>query len=100
MSNGILPFSAGVAGVAFDGIDNAAFDLFYNADVVANAILRTCGAVRIVPVEEDDHAGRRLNLVSGPLISVLDGLVFSAFVAVVSEIRRIIKKNGGSGHEV
>lgn len=33
-------------------------------------------------------------------IYLMHGLVFSAFVAVGSEIRRMIKKNGGSGHEV
>ena len=47
--------TAGVAGVAFYGVDCAVFDLFDDADMVGNAVLTAF--VGEVPIEEDDITG-------------------------------------------
>mgnify|MGYP000329206483 CR=1 FL=1 len=52
MSHGILVLSAAIAGIALDGVDNAVFAFFHNADVIGFAVLRAGCAVRVVPVEE------------------------------------------------
>lgn len=65
--DGILVLAAGVAGVALNGVDDAVFAFFHDADVIGFAVLRAGCAVRVVPVEENDHAGRGVNRVSRPL---------------------------------
>lgn len=65
--HGILVLAAGVAGVALDGVDNAVFAFFHDADVIGFAVLRAGCAVRVVPVEENDHAGSGLNRIIRPL---------------------------------
>ena len=65
--DGILVLAAGVAGVALDGVDDAVLAFFHDADVIGFAVLRTGCAVRVVPVEENDHAGRGINRVIRPL---------------------------------
>ena len=59
--------AAGVAGVALDGVDDAIFAFFHNADVIGFAVLRAGCAVRVIPVKENDHAGRGINRVIRPL---------------------------------
>ena len=58
--DGVVPdgeavFADTVAGVAFDGVDAAVFDLFDDADVVGVAVLAAGGGFD--PVEEDDVSG-------------------------------------------
>lgn len=65
--HGILVLAADVAGVALDGVDNAVFAFFHDADVIGFAVLRTGCAVWILPVEENDHTGSGLNRVIRPL---------------------------------
>ena len=65
--HGILVLAAGVAGVALDGVDNAVFAFFYDADVIGFAVLRAGCAVRVIPVKENDHAGSGLNRIIRPL---------------------------------
>ena len=65
--HGILVLAAGVAGVALDGVDNAVFAFFHDADVIGFAILRAGCAVWVIPVKENDHAGSGLNRVICPL---------------------------------
>ena len=65
--DGILVLAAGVAGVALDGVDDAIFAFFHNADVIGFAVLRAGCAVRVIPVKENDHAGRGINRVIRPL---------------------------------
>ena len=65
--DGILVLAAGVSGVALDGVDDAVFAFFHNADVIGFAVLRTGCAVRVVPVEENDRTGSGLNRVIRPL---------------------------------
>ena len=50
--------AAGVAGVAFYGVDGVVFDFFDDTDVVGDAILTTF--VGVIPIEKDDiaRAGR------------------------------------------
>ena len=66
MANRVLIDSAAIAGVALDGINNAVFDFLDDADMIGLTVLRT-GAALVVPIEEDDHAGRRLHRVICPL---------------------------------
>jgi len=63
----VLIDAAAVAGVALDGVDDAIFAFFHNADVIGFAVLRAGCAVRVIPVKENDHAGRGINRVIRPL---------------------------------
>ena len=66
MPHGILVLSAAIAGIALDGIDNAVFAFLHDADMIGLTVLRA-GAAFVVPIEEDDHAGRGLHRVICPL---------------------------------
>ena len=66
IANWILIYPAAIAGVALDGVDNTAFDLLDDADMVGLTVLRA-GAALIIPIEEDNHAGRGLHGVIRPL---------------------------------
>lgn len=65
--HGILVLAAGVAGVALDGVDDAVFAFFHDADVIGFAVLRAGCAVWVIPVKENDHTGSGLNRVIRPL---------------------------------
>ena len=54
MSNGVLAFPAGIAGIAFHGIDDPALHLFHNAYMVRSSVL---AFVLIIPIEKDQVAG-------------------------------------------
>lgn len=62
----ILIDAAAVAGVALDGVDNAVFDFLDDTDMIGLTVLRA-GAALVVPIEEDNHAGRGLHRVICPL---------------------------------
>ena len=66
MANRVLIDAAAIAGVALDGVDNAVFDLLDDTDMIGLTVLRARAAL-IIPVEEDDHAGRGLHRVICPL---------------------------------
>lgn len=66
MANRVLIDAAAVAGVALDGVDNAVFDFLDDANMIGLAVLRARAAL-IIPIEEDDHAGRGLHDVIRPL---------------------------------
>ena len=66
MANRVLIDAAAVAGVALDGVDNSVFDLLDDTDMIGLTVLRARAAL-IIPVEEDDHAGRGLHRVICPL---------------------------------
>lgn len=66
MANRVLIDAAAVAGVALDGVDNAVFDFLDDTDMIGLAVL-WAGAALVVPIEEDDHAGRGLHGVIRPL---------------------------------
>lgn len=66
IANRVLIDAAAVAGVAFNGVDDAVFDLLDDADMIGLTVLRT-GAALVVPIEEDNHAGRGLHRVIRPL---------------------------------
>lgn len=69
----VLIDAAAVAGVALDGVDNAVFDLLDDTDMIGLAVLRT-GATLVVPIEEDNHAGRGLHGVIRPLSTLPEPL--------------------------
>ena len=66
MANRVLIDAAAIAGVALDGVDNAVFDLLDDTDMIGLTVL-WAGAALVVPIEEDNHAGRGLHGVIRPL---------------------------------
>lgn len=66
MPHGILVLSAAIAGIALDGVDNTVFAFLHDAEMIGLTILRA-GTAFVVPIEEDDHAGRGLHRVICPL---------------------------------
>ena len=66
IANRVLIDAAAIAGVALDGVDNAVFDLLDDTDMIGLTVLRA-GTALVVPVEEDNHAGRGLHSVICPL---------------------------------
>ena len=66
MTYAVLVYSAAIAGVALDGVDNAVFDLLDDTDMIGLTVLRARAAL-VVPIEEDNHAGRGLHGVIRPL---------------------------------
>ena len=74
LTHGILVLAAGVAGVALNGVDDAVFAFFHDADVIGFAVLRAGCAVRVIPVEENDHTGSGFNRVIRPLPAAAEPL--------------------------
>lgn len=66
IANRVLIDAAAIAGVTLDGIDDAVFDFLNDTDMVGLTVLRA-GTALVVPIEEDDHAGRGLHGVIRPL---------------------------------
>lgn len=66
MPNRVLIDAAAIAGVALDGVDNAVFDFLDDANMISLTVL-WAGAALVVPIEEDNHAGRGLHRVICPL---------------------------------
>lgn len=66
IANRVLIDAAAVAGVTLDGVDDAVFDLLDDTDMIGLTVLRARAAL-IIPIEEDDHAGRGLHGVIRPL---------------------------------
>ena len=66
IANRVLIDAAAIAGVALDGVDNAVFDFLDDANMISLTVL-WAGAALVVPIEEDNHAGRGLHGVICPL---------------------------------
>lgn len=66
IANRVLIDAAAIAGVALDGVDNAVFDFLDDTDMIGLPVLRA-GVALIIPIEEDNHAGRGLHGVIRPL---------------------------------
>lgn len=66
IANQVLIDAAAIAGVALDGVDNTVFDLLDDTDMIGLTVL-WAGAALVVPIEEDNHAGRGLHGVIRPL---------------------------------
>lgn len=73
IANRVLIDAAAVAGVAFNGVDDAVFDLLDDTDMVGLTVLQA-GVALVVPIEEDDHAGRGLHGVIRPLPTLSEPL--------------------------
>ena len=71
IAHSIVVFSTAIAGVAFDGVDNAVLDPLDDTGMIGFAVLRA-RAPLIIPIEEDNHTGSRFNVVVGPLASILE----------------------------
>ena len=66
MPHRVLIDPAAIAGVTLDGVDDAVFDLLDDTDMIGLTVLQA-GVALVVPIEEDDHAGRGLHGVIRPL---------------------------------
>lgn len=66
IANRVLIDATAIAGVTLDGVDDAVFDFLNDTDMVGLTVLRA-GTALVVPIEEDDHAGRGLHGVIRPL---------------------------------
>lgn len=66
-----MVFAAAIAGVPFDGVDNAVLNPFNDTGMIGFAVLRA-GAAFVIPIEEDDHTGCRFDIVICPLASILE----------------------------
>lgn len=66
IANRVLIDSAAVAGVALDGEDDAVFDFLDDTHMIGLTVL-WAGAALVIPIKEDDHAGRGLHRVICPL---------------------------------
>ena len=66
MAKRVLIDAAAIAGVTLDGVDNAVFDFLDDANMISLTVL-WAGAALVVPIEEDNHAGRGLHGVIRPL---------------------------------
>lgn len=73
MANRVLIDATAIAGVALDGVDNAVFDLLDDTDMIGLTVL-WAGAALVVPIEEDNHAGRGLHGIIRPLASIPEPL--------------------------
>lgn len=73
IANRVLIDAAAIAGVALDGVDNAVFDFLDDADMIGLTVLQA-GAALVVPIEEDNHAGRGLHRVIRPLSTLPEPL--------------------------
>ena len=73
MSHGILVLSAGIAGIALHGVDDAVLDLLHDPHMVGLTVLRA-GGTFAVPIEKNDHAGCRLGRAVQPLLAVFEPL--------------------------
>ena len=73
MANWVLIDPAAIAGVALDGVNNAVFDLLDDTDMISLTVLRT-GAALVVPIEENNYAGRGLHRVIRPLPTLSEPL--------------------------
>ena len=69
----VLIDAAAVAGVALDGVDDAVFDLLDDTDMIGLTVLRA-GVALVVPIEEDNQAGRGLHGIIRPLAAIPEPL--------------------------
>ena len=73
IANRVLIDAAAIAGVALDSVDNAVFDFLDDTDMIGLPVLRA-GVALIIPIEEDNHAGRGLHGVIRPLPTLSEPL--------------------------
>ena len=66
IANRVLIDAAAVAGVALDSEDDAVFDFLDDTHMIGLTVL-WAGAALVIPIKEDDHAGRGLHRVIRPL---------------------------------
>ena len=69
----VLVYSAAIAGVALNGIDDTVLDLLDNTGVVGLSVLRTRRTL-VIPIKENNHSGDRLGRAIYPLSTVFEPL--------------------------
>ena len=67
----IMVFAAAIAGVPFDGVDNAVLNPFNDAGMIGFAVL-WAGTALVIPIEEDNHTRSRFDIIICPLASILE----------------------------
>ena len=73
VTNGIMVFAAAIARVSFDRVNNAVLNTLNDARMVGLSVLRS-GTAFIIPIEEDNHARSRFDIVIYPLTTILEPL--------------------------
>lgn len=63
---------AAISRVALHGVDDAILDFLNDTRMVGFSVLRTGRAVRIVPIEEDNHSRNRFSVSVCPLTSIFE----------------------------
>lgn len=66
-----MVFAAAIAGVPFDGVDNAVLNPFNDTGMIGFAVLRA-GTAFVIPIEEDDHTWCRFDIVICPLATIFE----------------------------
>ena len=66
MTYAVLVYPTAITGVSLNGINNTVFDFLDDTDMIGLPVLRA-GVALIIPIEEDNHAGRGLHGVIRPL---------------------------------
>ena len=69
----VLVYSAAIAGVALNGIDDTVLNLLDNTGVVGLSVLRTRRTL-VIPIKENNHSGDRLGRAVYPLPSIFEPL--------------------------
>ena len=69
----VLVYSAAIAGVALNGIDDTVLDLLDNTGVVGLSVLRTRRTL-VIPIKENNHSGNRLGRAVYPLSTIFEPL--------------------------
>ena len=73
MTYAVLVYSATIAGVALNGIDDTVLNLLDNASVVGLSVLRTRRTL-VIPIKENNHSGDRIGRTVDPLSTVFEPL--------------------------
>lgn len=66
-----MVFTAAIARVSFDRVDNAVLNPFNDTGMIGFSVLRT-GAAFVIPIEEDYHTWCRFDIVICPLATILE----------------------------
>ena len=65
-----MVFTTAITRVSFNRVDNTVLNTLNNTSMVGFAVLRARTSL-VIPIEKDNHAGGRFNIVFGPLATIL-----------------------------
>lgn len=64
-----MVFTTAITRVSFNRVDNTVLNTLNNTSMVGFAVLRARTSL-VIPIEKDNHAGGRFNIVFGPLATI------------------------------